>query len=115
MAETTLKTLIDKFRGRPEWQHTDPAVRAEAVLRLPASDRELILALAREDPDARVRRAAVKRIDELARRGWSDEDLGRLASGNILRVLRKAEEVATRLQKARPASNATIEELDGPR
>jgi membrane dipeptidase len=52
---------------------------------------------------------------ELARRGWSDEDLGRLASGNILRVLRKAEEVATRLQKARPASNATIEELDGPR
>jgi membrane dipeptidase len=52
---------------------------------------------------------------ELLRRGWSDEDLGRLASGNILRVLRKAEEVAARLQKARPASNATIEELDGPR
>jgi membrane dipeptidase len=51
---------------------------------------------------------------ELARRGWSDEDLGRLASGNILRVLRKAEEVAARLQKARPASNATIEQLDGP-
>jgi len=52
---------------------------------------------------------------ELARRGWSDEDLGRLASGNILRVLGKAEEVAARLQKARPASTATIEELDGPR
>jgi membrane dipeptidase len=52
---------------------------------------------------------------ELARRGWSDEDLGRLASGNILRVLRKAEAVAARLQKARPASTATIEELDGPR
>ena len=52
---------------------------------------------------------------ELARRGWTDEDLGRLASGNILRVLRKAEEVSARLQKARPASNATIEELDGPR
>ena len=52
---------------------------------------------------------------ELARRGWSDEDLGRLASGNILRALRKAEEVSARLQKARPASTATIEELDGPR
>jgi membrane dipeptidase len=52
---------------------------------------------------------------ELARRGWSDEDLGRLASGNILRVMRKAEEAAARLQKARPASNATIEQLDGPR
>jgi len=66
VAETTLKTLIDRFRGRPEWQHSDPAVRAEAVLRLPASDRELILALAREDADPRVRRAAVKRIDEMA-------------------------------------------------
>jgi membrane dipeptidase len=54
-------------------------------------------------------------LAELARRGWSDEDLGRLASGNILRALRKAEEVSARLQQARPASNATIEELDGPR
>jgi hypothetical protein len=66
VAETTLKTLIDRFRGRPDWQHSDPTVRAEAVLRLPASDHELILALAREDEDARVRRAAVKRIDEVA-------------------------------------------------
>ena len=49
---------------------------------------------------------------ELMRRGWSDEDLGRLASGNILRVLRGAEGVARRLQQARPASVATIEELD---
>jgi membrane dipeptidase len=50
---------------------------------------------------------------ELVRRGWSDEDLARLASGNVLRVLRRAEEVASRLQKARPASTATIEKLDG--
>jgi membrane dipeptidase len=48
---------------------------------------------------------------ELVRRGWSDEDLARLANGNILRVMRSAEEVAQRLQKARPASIATIEEL----
>jgi membrane dipeptidase len=52
---------------------------------------------------------------ELVRRGWSDEDLGRLASGNILRVMHEAEAVASRLQKTRPASTATIEELDGPR
>ena len=48
---------------------------------------------------------------ELLRRGWSEEDLGRLANGNILRVMRQAEDVARRLQKARPASNATIEGL----
>ena len=52
---------------------------------------------------------------ELARRGWSDEDLGRLASGNILRALHQAEAVAGRLQKTRPASTATIENLDRPR
>jgi len=66
VAETTLKSFIDRFRSRPEWQHPDAAVRAEAVLRLPASDHELVLALAREDADAHVRRAAVKRLDEVA-------------------------------------------------
>jgi membrane dipeptidase len=47
-------------------------------------------------------------LAELARRGWSDEDLGKLASGNVLRVLRRAEEVARRLQRERPASTATL-------
>jgi membrane dipeptidase len=50
---------------------------------------------------------------ELARRGWSDADLRKLAGGNVLRVLAQAEQVAKRLQKERPPSNATIEQLDG--
>jgi len=50
---------------------------------------------------------------ELVRRGWSDEDLKKLASGNILRVMREAEAAARRLQAARPPSTATIEGLDG--
>jgi membrane dipeptidase len=33
-------------------------------------------------------------LAELARRGWSDEDLAKLAGGNLLRVLREAEVVA---------------------
>ena len=45
---------------------------------------------------------------ELVKRGWSEEDLARLANGNILRVMRQAEDVARRLQKTRPASLATI-------
>jgi len=52
-------------------------------------------------------------LSELARRGWSDEDLGKLASGNVLRVMRGAEEVARRLSRERPPSTATIEALDG--
>ena len=53
-------------------------------------------------------------IAELARRGWSDADLEKLAGGNVLRVLAQAEQVAKRLQRERPPSIATIEQLDGP-
>jgi membrane dipeptidase len=52
-------------------------------------------------------------IAELARRGWSDADLAKLTSGNALRALAQAEKVSARLKKSRPASNATIEQLDG--
>jgi membrane dipeptidase len=46
---------------------------------------------------------------ELARRGWSQADLEKLAGRNVLRALRQAETVATRLQRERGPSNATIE------
>jgi len=49
---------------------------------------------------------------ELIRRGWSDEDLKKLANGNILRTLREAEQVAARLQKERAPSTRTIDQLD---
>jgi membrane dipeptidase len=50
---------------------------------------------------------------ELARRGWSDADLRKLAGENVLRAFARAEAVAARLQKERPASTKTIQELDG--
>ena len=37
---------------------------------------------------------------ELIRRGWSDEDLGKLAGGNVLRALERAETVARELKAA---------------
>ena len=51
---------------------------------------------------------------ELIRRGWSDPDLAKLAGQNVLRAMRQAEATARRLQASRPASTATIEELDTP-
>ncbi len=48
---------------------------------------------------------------ELIERGWTDEDLKKLAGQNLLRALRGAETVAVRLQKARPASTVTIESI----
>jgi membrane dipeptidase len=50
---------------------------------------------------------------ELITRGWSDADLKKLAGENVLRVLATAERVAKRLQKSRPASTKTIQEMDG--
>ncbi len=50
---------------------------------------------------------------ELARRGWTDADLRKLAGENVLRVLKRAEQVSARLKKERPPSTRTIKELDG--
>jgi membrane dipeptidase len=50
---------------------------------------------------------------ELVRRGWSEEQLAKLARGNILRAMRQAEQAAARLQQASPASVLTIEQADG--
>jgi membrane dipeptidase len=52
-------------------------------------------------------------IGELLRRGYSDDDVRKIAGGNILRVMRGAEAVAARLRREREPSEATIEELDG--
>jgi membrane dipeptidase len=50
---------------------------------------------------------------ELARRGWSDGDLAKVAGGNVLRVMHEAEIVAHRLQKTTQPSYATLADLDG--
>jgi membrane dipeptidase len=47
---------------------------------------------------------------ELLRRGWSEEDLLKLAGRNHLRAMRQMEKVAAELQKSTPPSVT-----DGPR
>lgn len=49
---------------------------------------------------------------ELARRGYSDDDLAKIAGRNLLRVMRQVETVAARLQKERRSSDARIEDVD---
>jgi membrane dipeptidase len=51
---------------------------------------------------------------ELVRRGYTDDQLKGLAGLNVLRVMRKTEAVAARLQKERAASDVRIEEVDKP-
>lgn len=50
---------------------------------------------------------------ELVRRGWSDEDLAKLANGNLMRVFRQVEAAGELIGAARQPSNATFAELDG--
>lgn len=45
--------------------------------------------------------------------GWSDDELAQVANGNLLRVLRDAEDVARDLQRTRSPSTTTMAELDG--
>jgi len=52
-------------------------------------------------------------VAELAGRGWSDEDLAKLARKNLLRAFAAVESTAARLRQSRAPSLKTIEELDG--
>jgi membrane dipeptidase len=45
---------------------------------------------------------------ELIRRGWSDEDLMKVAGGNVLRALEQAERVAKELQGQEPAGGSAV-------
>jgi len=51
---------------------------------------------------------------ELARRGWSDADLAKLAGANLLRAMTDAEAVAARLRATETPAQVTIDALDGP-
>ncbi len=53
-------------------------------------------------------------IAALLDRGWSEEDCGKLANRNLVRVLRNAESAAGLIQGRRPPSAAQIEDLDQP-
>lgn len=52
-------------------------------------------------------------LAELLRRGYSEEEVKKIAGLNLLRAFKQAEEVAARLQEERGPSDALIEELDG--
>jgi membrane dipeptidase len=53
-------------------------------------------------------------IAALLNRGWSEEDCGKLANGNLVRVLRDAETAASLITAKRPPSTARIADLDSP-
>ena len=61
--------ILERLRPQPRWKHSDPTVRAAAVYDLGPEEGDVLRALAREDAEARVRRAAVARLDDVAALG----------------------------------------------
>ncbi|MBN2369841.1 MAG: DUF349 domain-containing protein [Vicinamibacteria bacterium] len=57
--------LIDIFKAKPRWLQGDPAVRAEAVRDIDVSDQALLATIAQSDGDARVRRSAARKLQDV--------------------------------------------------
>src|SRR5262249_14185406 len=79
LRESSGMALLDRLRRRPRWEDPDPKVRAEGVRDVPAEEQDRLAQIAREDPDALVRRAAVRRltgVEVLAGIAGSDADEG---------------------------------------
>jgi len=80
--------ILERLRPTPRWKHADPAVRASAVYDLDPGEGDILRMLAREDTEARVRRAAVARLDDIAvlgdvARSDPDEDVRAEAVRNL--------------------------------
>src|SRR5215831_9992105 len=63
-------SFLDRFKIQPKYKSTDPDIRLAAVREfgdgpVTDEDRAAIVALAREDADPRVRRAAAGRIEDV--------------------------------------------------
>ena len=60
-------SFLDRFKIQPKHKSTDPEIRVASVAELGATEEDaaVLLSLAREDADARVRRAAIARIEDV--------------------------------------------------
>ena len=92
-------------RLRPRWRHPDPEVRADAAREMGAEHQDRFQTLAR-DPDARVRRIALKKLDDAALL----DALGRDETDPALREL--AAERARELRVAAACSTRPVAECE---
>jgi hypothetical protein len=69
--------LLDRFRAQPRWKNANPAVRITAVEELPLDQQDTLISIARDDRDAGVRVAALKKVIDpaaIAAIGRADTD-----------------------------------------
>ncbi len=81
--------LLDRFKAQPRHKHPDPAVRLAFVAELPIDEREQLAAMAREDEEPRVRRAATaKLMDPAALAGVARDDRDEAVRSQAVDMLR---------------------------
>ena len=85
--------FLDRFKPQPKWRHADAAIRTAAVPEIPDDDehRPVLLELAGQDPDYRVRRAAIDRLERAEDlvglvRAEGQDDLRRLITERLVRI-----------------------------
>ena len=107
--------LFDRFRAQPKWKHADVAIRLAGVEEIGLDEQGVLATLAREDPDARVRRAAVRKVydpvvlKEVAGRD-AEGDVREEAGGVLLDLAIGAFEDSTESESLK-----ALDHLDEPR
>ena len=98
--------ILEKLRPTPRWKHGGPGGSRRGGVRTGPEEGEALRALAREDGEARVRRAAVTRLDDVAVLGEiartdPDEDVRAEAIRNLAGLATEADDV-DRADRDRP-------------
>ncbi len=117
--------ILDKLRPQSKSTHPDPNVRIEAVHETEAGDLASLSAFAKDDGDARVRRAAVSRITDAAvladiARNESDGGVRDHAVGQLVEQASKHDAevaspaVAALASLGRERELATVAKASGP-
>jgi hypothetical protein len=85
--------FLDRFKPQPKWRHADAAIRTAAVADIPDDEehRSVLVELSAQDPDPRVRRAAIERLDRAEdlvglMRTERDDDLRRFVADRLVRI-----------------------------
>jgi hypothetical protein len=132
--------LLEKLRPQPKWKHGDPGVRLEGVHEVDETEQDLLVGLAKDDPDARVRRAAASRLTDaselaglvrneaheevreaalarLAARAAGADEAAAVAAVDALAALARQRELATvaRLEGLEAVRRRAVEHVSDPK
>ena len=106
--------LLNIFK--PKWQHSNPAVRLNAVRKLTDSDSEILSSIVTKDPESSVRLAALNQINDLSLlRSFRDDS--EFPPDLIGEVVQKINSQLVQIILQHPEleiKRATITELDSP-